>query len=54
MVEISNVISDEFRQTYPCEFCHTKTYPSLVIAVAEKRDASVGAIMIRKSGVTNT
>ena len=46
------MIPNEYRQIYFCEFSHSKTYPSLSLIAAERKDAAVGAFMIRKNKKT--
>lgn len=45
---MSEHISEEYRQTYQCEFCGNNTLPSLDLYDAEENDAGVGVIIIRK------
>ena len=44
-------VGDEFYKTYSCEICKRKTVP-LTIAEAEKKNASVGAFIIRRHKIT--
>ena len=45
-MEVSRV-TDEYRHTYLCEFCRSKTYPTFEYREAEKHNASIGAFIIR-------
>jgi dissimilatory sulfite reductase (desulfoviridin) alpha/beta subunit len=42
----------KYSMTYPCEFCKSMTLPTLTIAEAEKKNASVGAFIIRRHKIT--
>ena len=41
-------LKEEYKRTYSCELCDSKTYPSLEFRIAEQHDASIGAFIIRK------
>jgi hypothetical protein len=45
---MSEHISKEFLETYPCEFCNNKTLPSLNLYDAEYHKASAGVFIIRR------
>ncbi|HEX5976707.1 MAG TPA: hypothetical protein VFY68_05495 [Nitrososphaeraceae archaeon] len=52
MSENSNDVGEEYYRTHLCEFCKSKNLLILILAIAEKINASIGALVIRKNKIT--